>query len=82
MIADLPQLRPDLVVVDTMDRFSRNLKDGLDLLERFEGHGIASLPLDWDEPNRPPLGLRLEEGSSGTDRRYRVGPRDDREDRG
>jgi|GEM_PF-2697397 len=50
MVVDLPALRPDLVVVDTMDRFSRNLKDGLDLLERFKGLGISLLPLDWDEP--------------------------------
>ena len=50
MIAELPILKPDLVIVDTIDRFSRNLKDGLDLLDRFRGHGIALLPLDWDDP--------------------------------
>lgn len=50
MVADLPVLCPDLVIVDTIDRFSRNLKDGLDLLERFKGQGVKLLPLDWDEP--------------------------------
>lgn len=50
MIEDLPLLCPDLVVVDTIDRFSRNLKDGLDLLERFKGLGIRLLALDWEQP--------------------------------
>jgi DNA invertase Pin-like site-specific DNA recombinase len=50
MILDLRRLRPDLIVVDTIDRFSRNLRDGLDLLERFRTAGTALLPLDWDEP--------------------------------
>lgn len=50
LIQDLPVIRPDLVVVDTIDRFSRNLQDGLNLLERFRGHAVRLLPLDWDEP--------------------------------
>ena len=50
LIEGLPRLKPDLIVVDTIDRFSRNLQDGLNLLERFRGHGIRLLPLDWDEP--------------------------------
>jgi len=50
LIEDLPCIKPDLIVVDTIDRFSRNLQEGLNLLERFRGHGIRLLPLDWDEP--------------------------------
>lgn len=50
MINDLPALAPEVVVVDTIDRFSRNLKDGHDLLERFKGMRVSLLALDWDEP--------------------------------
>lgn len=50
LIDDLRRLKPDLVVVDSIDRFSRNLQDGLNLLERFRGQGIRLLPLDWLEP--------------------------------
>jgi len=50
LVRDLPVLKPDLVVVDTIDRFTRNLQDGLNLLERFRGHVVRLFPLDWDEP--------------------------------
>jgi DNA invertase Pin-like site-specific DNA recombinase len=50
LIEDLPNLQPDLILVDTIDRFSRNLNDGLNLLERFRGLVVRLLPLDWDEP--------------------------------
>lgn len=52
MIADLPRLKPDLIVIDTMDRFTRNLRDGLNLLEELRGHRVSLLPLDWRR-NRP-----------------------------
>ena len=47
MIADLPKLKPDAVVIETLDRFTRNLRDGLNLLEELRGHGVGLIPLDW-----------------------------------
>jgi DNA invertase Pin-like site-specific DNA recombinase len=50
MIAELPKLKPDLVVVDTVDRFTRNLQDGLAMLEQLKGQGVKLLPLERGEP--------------------------------
>jgi DNA invertase Pin-like site-specific DNA recombinase len=50
MIAELPTLKPDFVVVDTIDRFARNLEDGLSLLRQFKGLGVKLLPLEWGDP--------------------------------
>jgi len=47
MLADLPRLKPDTVVVDTLDRFTRNLRDGLNVIEDLRGHGVGLLPIDW-----------------------------------
>lgn len=47
MLADLPRTKPDLIVVDTLDRFTRNLREGLNTLEQLRGHHVALLPLDW-----------------------------------
>ena len=32
--------------MDTLDRFTRNLRDGLNLLEQLRGHGVKLIPLD------------------------------------
>lgn len=48
MIEDLPRTKPQAVVVETLDRFTRNLRDGLNLLELLRGHGVWLWPLDWD----------------------------------
>lgn len=50
MIAEMPKLKPDFVVVDTVDRFTRNLQDGLSLLEQLKGHGVKLYPLERGEP--------------------------------
>ncbi len=47
MIDELAALQPDAIVVDTLDRFTRNLREGLELLEQLRGHGVGLLPLDW-----------------------------------
>lgn len=47
MIAELRRHRVDVIVVDTLDRFTRNLRDGLNLLEELRGHRVGLLPLDW-----------------------------------
>lgn len=47
MIAELPKTKPYAIVVDTLDRFTRNLREGLNLLEEMKGHGVGLLPLDW-----------------------------------
>lgn len=47
MIADLPKLRPQCIVIQTLDRFTRNLREGLNLLEELRGHHVGLLPLDW-----------------------------------
>jgi DNA invertase Pin-like site-specific DNA recombinase len=52
MLADLASLKPDAVVVDTLDRFTRNLRDGLNVIEELRGSGVGLLPIDWrrDKP--------------------------------
>ncbi len=47
MLDELPRLKPDAVVVDTLDRFTRNLRDGLNVIEQLRGHGVGLLPIDW-----------------------------------
>jgi DNA invertase Pin-like site-specific DNA recombinase len=47
MIRELPELKPDAIVVDTLDRFTRNATDGLVTVRALRGHGVALLPLDW-----------------------------------
>ena len=47
MIDELAELRPHVIVVDTLDRFTRNLREGLELLEQLRGHHVGLLPLDW-----------------------------------
>lgn len=51
MIDDLPRTKPQAIIVDTLDRFTRNLRDGLNLLEELRGHGVGLLPLDWRRAN-------------------------------
>lgn len=55
MIADLPKTKPHAIIVDTLDRFTRNLRDGMNLLEELRGHGVGLLPLDWQRTT--PLNL-------------------------
>lgn len=55
MIADLPITKPDCIVVDTLDRFTRNLREGLNTLEQLRGHHVGLLPLDWQR--REPIDL-------------------------
>jgi DNA invertase Pin-like site-specific DNA recombinase len=47
MIGELEDIKPDAIIVDTLDRFTRNLREGLNLLEELRGHKIGLLPLDW-----------------------------------
>jgi DNA invertase Pin-like site-specific DNA recombinase len=47
MIRELPELKPDAIVVDTLDRFTRNATDGLVTVRALRGHSVALLPLDW-----------------------------------
>jgi DNA invertase Pin-like site-specific DNA recombinase len=47
MIAELATTKPDAIVVDTLDRFTRDATDGLLLLRQLRGHGVGLLPLDW-----------------------------------
>ncbi|GAC1546148.1 MAG: hypothetical protein NVS2B17_29160 [Candidatus Velthaea sp.] len=47
MIAELADTKPDAIVVDTLDRFTRDLRDGLDVLHQLRGHRVGLLPLDW-----------------------------------
>jgi len=47
MIRDLTRLKVNVVIVDTLDRWTRNLRDGLNILEELRGHGVGLLPLDW-----------------------------------
>ena len=55
MIADLAVTKPDCIVVDTLDRFTRNLREGLNTLEQLRGHHVGLLPLDWQR--REPIDL-------------------------
>lgn len=52
MMAELGETKPDCIVVDTLDRFTRNVKDGLVLLDEMHARGVRLLPLDWrrDKP--------------------------------
>ncbi|MDE2106509.1 MAG: recombinase family protein [Patescibacteria group bacterium] len=47
LLADLPTLQPDAIIVDTLDRFTRDLRGGLNLLDELRGHRVGLLPLDW-----------------------------------
>lgn len=47
MIAELPRTKPDAIVVDTLDRFTRNIRDGLNLMEQLRGHRVGLLAIDW-----------------------------------
>jgi DNA invertase Pin-like site-specific DNA recombinase len=46
MIAALATLNPDWVVVDTLDRFTRSLRDGLNLLEDLRGRDIRLFSIE------------------------------------
>lgn len=52
MLSELPKLKVDVVIVDTLDRWTRNLREGLNIMEELRNHGIGLLPLDWhrDKP--------------------------------
>ncbi len=47
MIAELANTKPAAIVVDTLDRFTRNLREGLNLLEELRGHHVGLIALDW-----------------------------------
>jgi len=55
MIADLAELKPDAIVVDNLDRFTRSLREGLNILEDLRGHGVGLMPLDWQR--RTPINV-------------------------
>lgn len=48
MIAEFEITRPDAIVIDSLDRFTRTLREGLVLLELLRGHHVGLLPMDWD----------------------------------
>ncbi len=53
MLDDLDVTRPDCIVVDSMDRFSRNLEDAFEVLKELRKRGINVWPLEW-ERDKPP----------------------------
>lgn len=50
MIAELGDTAPDLIVVYSLDRFTRNLREGLNELHALRGRGVKLLACDWDDP--------------------------------
>lgn len=48
MVAEFTGHRADVVLVDTLDRWSRTLREGLNTLELLRGHRVGLLPLDWE----------------------------------
>lgn len=48
MLDDLPKTKPEILVIATLDRFTRDATDGLMLIRSLRGKGIRLLPLDWD----------------------------------
>jgi DNA invertase Pin-like site-specific DNA recombinase len=47
MIDELELTKPDAIVVDTLDRFTRDATDGLLMLRQLRGHRVGLIPLDW-----------------------------------
>src|SRR6185312_228547 len=58
MLKELPRLKVDAVIIDAMDRFTRSLRDGLNLIEELRSHGVGLLPIDWHRDK--PLDLNLD----------------------
>lgn len=48
MIDELPKTKPTIIVIATLDRFTRDATDGLVLIRSLRGKGVKLLPLDWD----------------------------------
>jgi len=55
MLEDLPATRPDCIVIDSADRFSRNLEDTFEVIRRLREHGINIWPLEWDRDDPPDI---------------------------
>ena len=52
MLDELPRYRPDFVVVDSLDRWTRNIQDGYEMLGGLQKQGVQLWELDYEE-NRP-----------------------------
>ena len=55
MLDELEVTQPDCIVVDTMDRFSRNLEDVFDVFKVLRERGINIWPLDWGRESPPDI---------------------------
>lgn len=53
MLEELDRTKPDCIVVDSMDRFSRNLEDAFDVLKQLRFRKINVWPIEW-ERDKPP----------------------------
>jgi ABC-type phosphate transport system auxiliary subunit len=50
MIGELPILKPDWIVIDKIDRFSRCVRDGLNIIEDLKRCGVTLYSIDWGQP--------------------------------
>lgn len=55
MLDDLAQTTPQMIVVDSADRFSRNLEDTFDVMKRLRERGINIWPLEWERDDPPDI---------------------------
>ncbi len=55
MLEELDVTQPDCIVVDSMDRFSRNLEDAFDVLKQLRKRGINVWPLEWEREKPPDI---------------------------
>jgi DNA invertase Pin-like site-specific DNA recombinase len=55
MLDELPETRPQMIVIDSADRFSRNLEDVFDVLKRLRVQGINIWPLEWERDDPPDI---------------------------
>ena len=55
MLDELPLTAPQMIVVDSADRFSRNLEDVFDVLKRLRVAGINIWPLEWGRDDPPDI---------------------------
>jgi DNA invertase Pin-like site-specific DNA recombinase len=53
MLGDIPILQPDWIVFDKIDRFSRCVRDGLNILDDLQRCGVTLYPIDWGQPIDP-----------------------------
>jgi DNA invertase Pin-like site-specific DNA recombinase len=55
MLNDLDETKPEMIVVDSADRFSRNLEDVFDVMKRLRERGINIWPLEWERDDPPDI---------------------------